>query len=345
MNVSDVKAQAKEVQLSLPRIDLADLAAEQLKADLRDFFERVPEPPAYRRKDDPQLPVTTVLLTEAALLWARILQLEADGSLAVWEQALEGHVRAMTLTLTGQLETAEQAWLGALQREKEAGTLRRAWSRSDEIARPVFDKLEGESRYDARPAHALKVALPCPACREKDAFEVSARVARHSLRCRRCGVAFEAYLAEVRSFETKPLGRGRRRFSFRLEEPGGLPSRLDFDSLVEGELPAARGDLLAFVYSASRDLKAVSNLSSGRLLWVQPGSLCFIATMAFGEGAVELDAFRAFRDRRLLSRWWGRQFVAGYYRWGPPAARLLGATEASRAVTRGLLKAIHRALV
>ena len=180
MNVSDVKVRAKAARLTLPRIDLADLAAEQLKADLRDFFERVPEPPAYRRKDDPQRVVTTALLTETELLWARILQLEADSSLAIWEQALEGHVRALILTLNGQLETAEQAWLGALQREKEAGTHRRAWSRSDEIARPVFDKSEGESRYDARAANVLKVALPCPACREIDEFEVSARVARHS---------------------------------------------------------------------------------------------------------------------------------------------------------------------
>lgn len=345
MNVSDVKEKAKAVRSTLPRVDLADLAAEQLKADLRDFFERVPEPPAYRRKDDPQLRETSTLLTEAQLLWARILQLEADSSLVIWEQALEGHVRALTLTLNGHLETAEQAWLGALQREKEAGTHRRAWSHSDEVLRPVFDKSAGESRYDGRPANALQVVLPCPACREKDVFDVSARAARHALRCRRCKVAFEAYLAEVRSFEAKPLGRGRRRFSFRLEEPGGLPSRLDFDSLVEGELPAARGDLLAFVYGASRDLKAVSNLSNDRLLWVQPGSLCFIATMAFGEGAVELEAFRAFRDRQLLPRWWGRQLVAGYYACGPAAARVLGATDASRFLTRRVLKAIHRVLV
>lgn len=342
MDLEEIRRKAQEARDTLPPIDLADLAAEQLRADLRDFFERVPEPPAYRRKDDPQRELAKRLIDEAQVLWARLFQLEAESGLKPWQAALEAHVGALVLTVKGQLEAAERKWLSAVQAEKDAGTQRRAWMNTEDTRAPVFDRAQGNSRYDAGPASGLKVMLPCPSCREKDSYSGSARTASHSLRCKHCGMGFSTYLAEVRSFESKPLGRGRRRFFFRLEEPDGAPSRLEFDSLVEGELPSARGDLLAFVYSARRDLKAVCNLSSGRLLWVQPGGLCFIASAVFEADAPELATFRAFRDQRLLPHRWGRWFVDSYYAVGPTAARVFGATATGRRVTRVMLTALHR---
>ena len=69
-------------------------------------------------------------------------------------------------------------------------------------------------------------------------------------------------------------------------------------------------------------LRGVLDLSSSRVLWVRPVGVCFVATAVYGEGAVELDTFRRFRDVALLPNAPGRLLVAGYYRVGPP--RLVG---------------------
>ncbi len=52
---------------------------------------------------------------------------------------------------------------------------------------------------------------------------------------------------------------------------------------------AARGDLLAFLYTEGPVLRGVINLSTGRTLWRRRTGPCWIATQAYGEGAPELE--------------------------------------------------------
>ncbi len=65
---------------------------------------------------------------------------------------------------------------------------------------------------------------------------------------------------------------------------------------------------------------------------------CFIATAAYGsETAAELDVLRAFRDRVLMSSSPGRQFVAAYYRYSPPAAGFVAGHQGMKTLVRELI--------
>jgi hypothetical protein len=68
---------------------------------------------------------------------------------------------------------------------------------------------------------------------------------------------------------------------------------------------------------------------------------CFIATAAFGSSlAVELDALRTLRDRRLVTNPLGALSVAAYYALSPPLARAISTDEHLRAAARTLLRPI-----
>jgi hypothetical protein len=97
------------------------------------------------------------------------------------------------------------------------------------------------------------------------------------------------------------------------------------------------------VYAPPGRLRGVLNLNTSRVLWL-PGGPCFVATVAFGEGAPELDVLRRFRDRVLARSAGGRAFIAWYYREGPALARWLGAHRRARAASRVALRLVVRAL-
>ncbi len=65
---------------------------------------------------------------------------------------------------------------------------------------------------------------------------------------------------------------------------------------------------------------------------------CFIATAAYGTPtAGEIDVLREFRDSVLLESAAGSQFVALYYRLGPPAAGLIARSDFVRTLARELV--------
>lgn len=68
------------------------------------------------------------------------------------------------------------------------------------------------------------------------------------------------------------------------------------------------------------------------------GKQCFVATAAFGsEMHRNVQDFRNFRDRALLTTKIGQSFVKTYYELSPPLANWIGKTEPRRQVARGLL--------
>jgi hypothetical protein len=68
------------------------------------------------------------------------------------------------------------------------------------------------------------------------------------------------------------------------------------------------------------------------------GGGCFIATAAFGSAmAPEVERLREFRDSCLLTNGPGRAFVDLYYRFSPPVADFISASDELRQIVRGIL--------
>ena len=303
------------------------------------FFARVPEPPLYRRRDDPTRALASELLVEAETLLARAWRLgdEVKG----FPPAIEAHGQALALLAEGKVEAAEPLWHEALQQERHATAPLRLWTRTDEKRPEVFDAESRRSRFDPHPEAQVEVKLACPSCHKVSPFSLSPRVATHSLQCLKCSSAFVVYVAELRSLELTHLSKNRRRYHFAVEELTGLHARVEFDDSNPGELSASRRDLLAFLYDLSAQLRGVLNLNTSRVLWVSSPGPCFVATVAFGEGAPELHALRGFRDRVLLRSMAGRLFTGTYYRVGP----VLAGTVARSSVLSGLTRATLRRLI
>jgi hypothetical protein len=340
VELEQIRARAREVlkALSAQRNDGVDA----FHRDALAFFARVPEPPLYRRRDDPTKALATELLGEGQTLLARSWRLGDE--VKPFTDALEKHLVALSLMSEGRAENAEPSWHEALDAERKATAPLRLWSRTDEARLPVFDGPSGRSRFDPRPEAQVEARMPCPACRKVSQFSLSPRVASHQLLCTHCASPFVAYVAELRALEVKPLGRNRRRYTFRVDELSGLPMRVEFDDANPGELGAARRDLLAFLYQPQTVLNGVLNLNSSRVLWVNAPGPCFVATVAFGPDAPELDVLRGFRDRVLAKSQPGRAFIGWYYREGPALARFVSRRPVLKAATRVGLRQLTRFL-
>jgi len=339
------QAQARAAALERPRNSEAEL--ERLRAECLAFFDSLPEPPLYPRLDDParraaaeRLPMTTELL-------ARCLALGKDASLqaqtAPLREAIEAHAAALVFAVDGRVRAAEEAWLRAQELERRIGSARRLWMRSDDRQPPVFDRKNGSSRFDPRPAPTMTLKLICPSCQAVAEFSVSPRQANHPLKCARCKASFDAYVAEVRGLEVQAR-RGARRYTFKVMEPAGALKRVEFEDASGAEFNVARRDLMAFLYSSNRELRGVLNLSNGRLLRLQRGGFCFVAAAVLGERAPELATFRAYRDNVLLQSVLGLIGVRVYYRGGPVLARRLEARPWARRLVLRALRWLYRAL-
>jgi len=312
---------------------------DQVRTDLSAFFARIPEPPVYRRRDDPARALATTLIAEGQQLLDRV---QSDDELVLWREALQAHLEAQRLISEGRIEAAEGAWRNAIIAEERAANERRVWARSDETAPPVYSRETGESRFDPRPEPSVQVKLICPLCRSVNDYELTPRHATHRFGCRSCTAPFQAYIGALKALEVERKDARSRRYMFRIDELSGQTTRIHFDDTSEGELGAARRDLLAFLYAPSNHLRGVLNLSSSRVLWIRQRGFCFVATAVLGEDAAELDTFRALRDRVLMRRAPG--LVDTYYRHGPAAARWLATRPRARAALRVLLRGAHAAL-
>jgi hypothetical protein len=299
-----------------------DAALERYRADCSEWVARVPEPPLYRRAQDPSRARAAALLPDGEALlargWALLQAGVASAADTTLTQALEAHLESLCLVTEGQLERAEAAWARASGLERKARAARRTFVRDEEVELPVWDAGTGASRFDPRPAPSLRVRLACPqwACRRAEELQLSPSYAIHRRTCPRCGQPYVAYLAEARELSVERTSGGRR-YGFRVEALGGGLSRVEFDDDGTDLLPVVRGDLLAFLYTAERELRGVTNLSTGRTLWVTRSGPCYLATHVYGGSAPELLHFRLFRDRVLLPWAPGRWLVHGYYRVGP----------------------------
>jgi hypothetical protein len=336
--------------LELDRPRNPEAALERLRAECLGFFDSLPELPLYPRADDPARSKAEALLPAVEELLARCAVLRREpavGPLAgALSEVVKAHGAALCHAADGRIRAAEEELRNAEELEPQILSSRRLWVRSDERKPPVFDPATGVSRYDPWPEPMLTVKLACPApCQAASEFSISPRLATHELVCPKCQAPFQAYLAEARAVEIASRRGGVKRYVFKVQEPSGSLSRIEFEDPSGAEFSVAKRDLLAFLYTPKRALRGALNLSSGRLLRLQREGACFLATFTFGEGASELAAFRAFRDDYLRQRRTGIWLVRFYYWVGPGLVRVVSRRARLALAVRVLLAAAHRTLV
>ncbi|WNG34812.1 hypothetical protein F0U61_14995 [Archangium violaceum] len=339
-------ARQRAESMSVPR---AQEAQEQLRAQALALFAKIPEPPVYHRAEDPARKAAESLLPELEKVLALGLAVERDAGR--WEAserilaALRAHGEALCHTADGRLVLAEEAWRRALELERAAHPTR-ALGTKESVAPPVYDRTSGASRYDPRQEPVAQVKLICPntGCKRINDFGYVPGPGTRRYVCPACNTPFLAYFGELRGLEIEHKSSSKRFFFTVDEVRGSGSSRIEFEEASGEEFPVARRDLLVFLYTEARELKAVVNLTNNRLMWISPASSCFVVTAAFGEGAPELVAFREFRDEVLRRHGWGREFIRVYYRYGPGVARWVVVRPGVRRGVRGVLKQVHRVL-
>lgn len=334
MQLEELRQRAKSQALP------AEKNGERLQRDVRAFFSAIPEPPMYRRREDPAVKEAGRLMAVGEGLLARALQLPDVEPLRA---ALEAHLVALSLLIENKIEEAEPKWRDAVALERAATVGLRLWRRSGEGRGPVFDRASGVSRFDPQSEAVVHARLVCPQCRKEAEFGLPSLLATHRLACPRCQLYFVAYLGELRTVQTSLRGRTRHSI-FRVVEPSGAQTRVEVDDATGTELPAAPRDLLAFLYAPPERLRGVLNLDTSRVLWLNTTGPCFVATAVFGEGAPQLVVLRRFRDDVLLERGWGRRFVGWYYANGPQLARLVAGRPWLRQMSRVILTRFVRGL-
>ncbi|SEL46916.1 hypothetical protein SAMN05444354_106129 [Stigmatella aurantiaca] len=341
-------AQARAAQMGVRREELP-VALERLRANASALFARIPEPPLYRRAEDPARKAAEALLpdVEKVLAEALVVTREPEAPAAAHGilAAVRAHAEGLCHTVAGRLGPAEAAWRLALTLERAAHPTRNLGTRPLELP-AVYNKHTGLSRYDPQSAPQAKVKLACPntGCKRINDYAFTASHAYHRLVCPACNTPFKAYFGELRGLEVERLSSSNR-FRFTVEELGsGGNTRIDFEEASGAEFPAARRDLLAFLYTEEPKLKVVVNVTNGRLMWISPAASCFVATAAFGPWAPELVAFRAFRDEVLSQHGIGRAFIRGYYRYGPWLAGWVVRHPRVKAGVRAVLTLVHRRL-
>lgn len=309
---------------------------ELLQLELARFFAELPEPPVYRRRDDPARPQAQRLADEGERLLASAYALGAP-ALAQHALALEAHLEALSAVADGRPEAAEVPWRRAQALEAKALEGQRLWKHAQEAGGPAYDRGSGRSRYDPRPEARFECKLICPGCRKVGDYSVSPQHAAHALTCVACGGPFEVFLGEVRDVTVTKRGRARE-YALRLLALGGVPSAVEVADATGVELALTPKDRVALLYRPAGTLRALLNLTTSRVLWIQEPGACFIATAALGPDAPELATFRRLRDEVLLRTAPGRWGVRGYYRWGAAAAPFVRRHPALR---RGIARALR----
>ncbi|RKH07974.1 hypothetical protein D7Y13_20690 [Corallococcus praedator] len=336
-------AQTRAAGLDVGR---GDAALERVRTSASALFAKLPEPPVYRRAEDPTRKAAQALLPEMERVLAEAFAVAREPAVSPLVdrlvEALRAHAEALVHTADGRLEAAELAWRRAQELERAAHPTRQMVGPPARPP-PVFDKASGQSRYDPRNAAQVGVKLMCPntGCKRLGDYAFLPTHAYHRFVCPACRVPFMAYFGELKGLEVE-IRRSSKRYRFTVDEVGSaVTTRIDFEEAGGQEFPAARRDLLAFLYTEQRELKVVMNHTNMKLMWVSPAASCFVVTAAFGEGAPELVAFRAYRDEVLRKSRLGQGFIDGYYHWGPPLAAWVVRRPRVRAGVRWALTRVH----
>lgn len=96
------------------------------------------------------------------------------------------------------------------------------------------------------------------------------------------------------------------------------------------------GNIYRFVNDANA--AATACVTPSEVVGILEDKSCFISTAAFGSDmAPEVQTFREFRNKFLLTNVFGKWFVRNYYAYSPPMADMIAHSEVLKTITRGFL--------
>ncbi len=104
--------------------------------------------------------------------------------------------------------------------------------------------------------------------------------------------------------------------------------------LIMGNMNKAQN--IYYFTTGNNDTKTCATPSE--VVGVLDDKSCFISTAAFGSDmAPEVQTFRSFRNKFLLTNIFGKKFVKLYYKYSPPLANFIAESKLLKALTRGIL--------
>ena len=346
----DDSFQDAEAQARALLADGARVLEMPVRLECADYLAELPEPPRILREGSHAQSAARARLERGRSLLGRLLALSAqDGppgarerDLLMLEWAVRAALRLHGATAQAHSGAADVAWVQARQKATAALSPFRSWE-SPERTTPAYDAGTGASRYDPRPRAQVELKLDCPApdCRRAGRYFPERDPEPQPLRCKQCGVRFHAWLVEADAAARALPGQQQ----FVGHTCDGAPVVVSLADDGAGLFAVAAGDLLAFLGRQPGHWELLENLATGGRFQPRSAGPCFLASAALGPDAPELATFRAFRDRALLPRPWGRRAVLLYYRWGPWAAEQVKRRPALRRAARSALAPLHRLLV
>jgi hypothetical protein len=230
--------------------------------------------------------------------------------------------------------------MAELKCDKCAGTMSDAARFCPHCGDPVTD---ADRPAGTTPLGTEQVRLVCPKCEQQDLYAVDLSSARASLSCHKCGTAFESRLVIIRAKKSNQSKKdSRRSFSIRVADFGGQEDMIEFVNSGLSDFELRARDTAAFTY-LGRDLRIVQNLKIRQYMKVSPPS-CFVATCLYGPESREVRHLRRWRDHVLMPSAFGRVFIVAYYGSAPTLVKVIGRSEALRALLRMALAPLLRRL-
>ena len=266
---------------------------DDLRKEAKFLFDRIPEPPSYRRPNSPLPKAAEALIQPSVQLLAKLYALSPD-NLSARSDAIEAafHFRSLNEekknivhSTMNRLTLAAEAHIRALaaiaSEDIVEGDIASDYARlmarksldegerfrfiGNDGPRPVYDADSGVSRYDPDEKSLLIFQVQCPRCTKIGQHQVSPFTAGHMLHCQQCGIDFYVIVGYVASMQFTDYGvkvhyvlgvdlLGEARRIMELE---------DKNRMRIAEL--SPNDLIAFIYSHTKALAALSNLTTGSL--------------------------------------------------------------------------------